>query len=408
MATATYIVELATEAGAFPAAWTDVTAYVQSISISRGRDDVLSGVQPGTATFTFVNNDGRFSPGYTLSPLYPNVTLQRAIRVIATPGILSRMTFAELATYTFAELATMRTDGGLYFGYIQTITPTPEAGGISRTTIQATDGFTWLDLASSAPTYSASTMTTHVGVALNSASWPASARSISTGLLTFTPTFSDSSVLSQLQTIVNDNEGGLVYMDGAGNVVAQDQATRFAAPYTTSAYTFTDTAAVTSLNAERPISDMANEVKVTYTGSATVTKTDTPSQAAYGPRRLNLTAAFLGGTDADDWASWLLSQRKDPKDRLSFSFIANISTALVLQANVRDLSDRITWTESNTKTGTNGDYYIERIDHQIEAGGMSHIVTYQLSPVVPYSRQSIRVWWTLGTSALGTGTRLAY
>lgn len=406
MVSGTYTVELATAAGAFPTAWTDITAYVKAVSITRGRDDTLSQVQPGTATITLINDDGRFSPAYTLSPLYPNVALMRAIRIKGQPGGIDGLTFAQIAALTFDQLATYKFTNGLYYGYVQSITPQPQPG-MMEAQIQCSDGFTWLDLASGAPTYTSGTVSSHAAVALDAASWPSGARNIATGLLTFTPTFTDSTYLSQLQTVVNDNEGGLVFMDANGAVVVQDQATRFAAPYLTSVATLTDADAIASMEAERPIRDIANEVKVTYNGG-TVTKTDAPSQTAYGPRRLNLTAGFLGGTDADDWASWLLSQRKDPKDRIVVSFVANKSSDLLLHAMVRDLSDRITVTDATRKTGVSGDYHIERIEHQIGNGGLYHVVTWQLSPVVPYSRQSIRVWWTLGTSTLGTGTRLAY
>lgn len=407
MVTATYIVELATTAGVAPTTWTDITGYVKSISITRGRDDVLSQVQVGTASLTLDNTSGTFSPANTFSTLYPHVAPMRAVRITATPGVVGRLTFDQLATYTFDQIATWPLDGGLYYGYIQSITPRPHPDAMEAS-IELADGMSWLDLAVDAPTYTSGLMGAQVTNLLDTAGWAASARIIATGVLTFTPTFSgSSSVLSQLQTIVNDNEGGLVFMNGAGSIVAQDQGTRFAAPYLTSMATVTSVDDISDMDVERPVRDIANEVTVTYNGG-TVTKTDATSSTKYGPRRLGLNAAFLNGTDADDWASWVISQKKDPKDRLRLTFIANRSLTLLVQAVARELSDRITWTDVAQNTGTSGDYNIESIEHQIEAGGTYHAVTWTLSPVVPYSRQSIRVWWTLGTSTLGTGTRLAY
>ena len=84
MVTATYSVELATADGANPSTFTDITSYVQSVAITRGRDDVLSQVQTGTARVTLINEDGRFSPGYTASPLYGNVATMRAVRIRGT------------------------------------------------------------------------------------------------------------------------------------------------------------------------------------------------------------------------------------------------------------------------------------------------------------------------------------
>lgn len=407
MATAAYVVELGATAGAFPSTWIDITAGVQEITITRGRDDTLSAVQPGTARLTVVNNDGRFSPGYSLGAYYPNVALMRAVRISGQPGYLDRLTFADLALMTFDELASYRLAGGLYYGYIQQITPMPQPAGIMTATIDLTDGFTWLDLANGAPSYGSGTIYAHATTALTAASWPLASASLSAGVLTFVPTFGDSSILSQLQTVVNDNEGGLLYMDGAGNVVTQDQDSRFAPPYTSISATVTDTDAITSLAQELSVREVANDVRVTY-NAGTITKTDAPSTTKYGPRRLNLTAAFLGGTPADDWATWLLSQRKEPKPRVSVTFVANKSAALLLTAMTCDLSDRIYLDNPLGKTGVTGEYHVERIEHQIGSGGRYHVVTWNLSPVIPYPRSSVQTWWTLGTSALGTATRLSY
>lgn len=64
---------------------TDVTEYVRSISIDRGRqaeDD--EHVQPGTATVVLENRDGRFDPNNTGSPYAPNVLPMKRLRVRAT------------------------------------------------------------------------------------------------------------------------------------------------------------------------------------------------------------------------------------------------------------------------------------------------------------------------------------
>jgi hypothetical protein len=84
-------VEIAFNAGYLtPAAdrvWTDVSAYVEaedSITITRGRSDELSEVQPSQLSVTFDNRDGRFTPGNTAGAYYPNVKIGRPIRVRAT------------------------------------------------------------------------------------------------------------------------------------------------------------------------------------------------------------------------------------------------------------------------------------------------------------------------------------
>ena len=379
MVTATYTVELATADGANPSTFTDITAYVQSVAITRGRDDVLSQVQTGTARVTLINEDGRFSPGYSLSPLYGNVATMRAVRI---SGTYSATTY------------------DLYYGYIQSITPVPTPS-VRTCTLDLADGFAWLDLAVTTPTYSLVATGTSIGVALDSASWPAGLRDLATGQSTILPSYADQSVLSQIQGIGIDNEAGLVYMSGAGKVVFQDRHTRLKTPYTTSQGTFTDTDALVDVAAERPVRDIANEVKVTHaTGSVTVS--DATSITAKGPRRLAINAGFLDASTAADRASWTLSTKKDEQDRPSISMVANASGTLLTQCLARDLSDRVTITDAGAKTGINAAFHIERIEHSISNGGTLHTVRWQLSPA------DASGFWALDVSALDTSTRLAY
>jgi hypothetical protein len=379
MVTATYTVELATADGANPSTFTDITSYVQSVAITRGRDDVLSQVQTGTARVTLINEDGRFSPGYTLSPLYGNVATMRAVRI---RGTFSAVTY------------------DLYYGYIQSITPVPTPN-VRTCTLDLADGFAWLDLAVTTPTYTLVATGTSIGVALDSASWPAGLRDLATGQSTITPSYTDQSVLSQIQGIGIDNEAGLVYMSGAGKVVFQDRHTRLKTPYTVSQGTFTDTDALVDVAAERPVRDIANEVKVTHaTGS--VTATDATSQAAKGPRRLAINAGFLDASTAADRASWTLSTKKDEQDRPVIGIVGNASATLMTQVLARDLSDRVTITDAGARTGINAAFHIERIEHSISNGGTLHTVRWQLSPA------DASGFWALDVSLLDTSTRLAY
>ncbi|HEY3258963.1 MAG TPA: hypothetical protein VGJ95_01625, partial [Pseudonocardiaceae bacterium] len=64
--------------------WTDISTYasaVNPLSISRGRPDEFSDVQPGTMSLLLNNADGRFTRGRVASPYYPNVRNGRRIRV---------------------------------------------------------------------------------------------------------------------------------------------------------------------------------------------------------------------------------------------------------------------------------------------------------------------------------------
>lgn len=64
--------------------WADITQYVdvvRGVAITRGASDELSETQPGTATLTLDNADGRFTPGNSGSPYFPFVRRNAPIRV---------------------------------------------------------------------------------------------------------------------------------------------------------------------------------------------------------------------------------------------------------------------------------------------------------------------------------------
>ena len=85
-------VEIAFNAGVnTPAAdrvWTDVSEWVEladGLTISVGRQDERSTADANHLSLTLDNSDGRFTAGRALSPYYPNVRLNRPIRVSALP-----------------------------------------------------------------------------------------------------------------------------------------------------------------------------------------------------------------------------------------------------------------------------------------------------------------------------------
>lgn len=67
--------------------WVDVSDYVeghQAVTITRGRGDEFAEAQPSTLTLTLDNKDGRFTPGNTASPYYPNVKRSTPVRFTVT------------------------------------------------------------------------------------------------------------------------------------------------------------------------------------------------------------------------------------------------------------------------------------------------------------------------------------
>ncbi|MEU9793836.1 hypothetical protein AB0E27_24945 [Streptomyces sparsogenes] len=75
--------------------WTDITGFVDfgaGVSITRGAADELSDIQAGTCSLTLSDADGRFTPGRTGSPYYPNVKKNTPIRVLVTTATKNLVT----------------------------------------------------------------------------------------------------------------------------------------------------------------------------------------------------------------------------------------------------------------------------------------------------------------------------
>ncbi len=70
--------------------WIDVTDYVRSIEINRGRAEDLNPFDSGMARVELDNRDGRFNPSNTASPYYPNVKPRKQIRLTSTYEVPTR------------------------------------------------------------------------------------------------------------------------------------------------------------------------------------------------------------------------------------------------------------------------------------------------------------------------------
>lgn len=69
--------------------WTDISTFVRydpGVGITWGRSGALQMSEPSVMSLTLKNADGRFTPGNVSSPYYPNVKLDRPIRVTVTPA----------------------------------------------------------------------------------------------------------------------------------------------------------------------------------------------------------------------------------------------------------------------------------------------------------------------------------
>lgn len=119
--------------------WVDITAYVRSIEIKRGRDHELGQTQAGELGMRLRNTDRRFDPTNDGGPYWPNVKPMRRVRV--------RATWQSVAYDLFTGFVEN-------WGQTWPSRPVKEAGD-AEVTLEATDAFKLLTLFEIGQTYSA-------------------------------------------------------------------------------------------------------------------------------------------------------------------------------------------------------------------------------------------------------------
>lgn len=130
------------------------------------------------------------------------------------------------------------------------------------------------------------------------------------------------------------------------------------------------------------------------------TAEDSTSQDDYGLQSRDLTVPFQSSlATAEGLAKWLVATYKDPIPDIKMN-VVNADWERWREILARQVSDRIA--VKNTKLGLDGDYYINKAKHRINQGGILHAVQWTLEDADDLE------YWILGTSLLGTGTRLAY
>jgi hypothetical protein len=316
-------------------------------------------------------------------------------------------TGSTLTTYTDATKY-------LFTGYVERWPQSWERADYAYVDIQAVDGFELLANAYVTSSFPIQQTGARVAAVLDTVSWPAADRSISTGrsqiqASTFTAG-SPASALEHIQSVV-ESELGLFFMDGEGDAVFQDRLYRgTTSTSTTSQATFGDQGAELEYTELRPTMDkqlIVNEAIVSPQGGTAQTWTDSTSQTRYFRRSRSRSSLVEDDNEALSLAQYLIWNYKDPSlrfDQLSFQPLDD--DTLFTQALDRRISDRITVKRRPPGGGPvmSLDSFIESIDYSISA---SHIwtITWQLSPILPANTAT---YFQLDVSTLDGTHVLAY
>lgn len=342
----------------------DVTDFVRSVNVKRGRSKILERFTAGGATITLDNRDRAYDPDYALSPYLGQIVPRKQVRVLH-------------AGYP------------VFAGNVEDWTWAYSLDGDSVAEVRCVDGFSVLANAVLPAGTATSQLTgARIAAVLDTVSWPAAQRDIDTGQATLDADAYDdgTGALAYLQK-VEVSEPGAFFMSRSGMATFRDRT--WTQSVNDSGVTFGGTAGIPIVDyaASSITDDMKNDVAVTwYGGSAvagTATATDATSQAAYGTFRYSVDTLLSSGTQAQDLADYLVRTYKDPRrspDRIGVLMTA-LSGTQRAQVLGLELGDAVTvvFTPNNRGSAITTLAAVDEINH--DATRARHDVSLTLSPV---------------------------
>lgn len=344
----------------FGGTYDDVSPRLKRATARRGRDNNLDVMLAGEATFDLRDPDGIFNPENVSGPLY---------------GILE----SRLHPVRWEGRAVGGSFKGLFTGWVRRFTWEPH-GRRGITQVECVDAFYWLEgvnpvIVGTGPT----TTGAAIGLILDAVGLKDMAmRDLDDGD-TIPDFFADGSKngLDLIQELL-EAERGVFYIAGNGQATYRSRIARYVM---TSAFTLADRmramgsgvdfdSAMTRVRVSR----LDGLGEITYTAEATSTGGDLQRLRIADLPEIK-TVYLSSDAQAEALADWILAQVESPKPPLYGVEIDNRDSDLLEQILTRELTDRITATA--VKGGTAGDYHLDRIEQNYEAG--SHSVSWLCS-----------------------------
>jgi hypothetical protein len=336
----------------------DVTEYVRSVSVRRGKSRQLDRFTAGGASIEFNNNSRAFDPENTASPFFGQIIPKRTIKV-ETGG------------------------SAVFYGVVDDWNLNYDISGLSLAGADCVDGFTLL----AQRALTASTETSQkTGARINAildrteVNWPSSLRDIDTGATTLQADVIEdgTNVLEYLQT-VTDTEPGSIFMGADGFIVFKD---RSVAPVSAGLVVFSDDGTGVEFSDVQVVYGselLYNYIQIERDNGGTAIVQDADSINSYGQQAL-IQSGLLMNTDADalELANYLLGQYSEPEYRFESLTVQLEALSPTDQASVLGLeigeTAQIKFTPNNV--GSQIDKYatIIRIDHEMLP--MSHRITF--------------------------------
>ena len=289
--------------------FTDVTSYVQSVNINRGRSRDINSFVAGTASIVLDNStDGRFNPANASGPYYPGI--EPLMEVIVDCLVAGESDYTVLYTGLVTDWQVQYPDKTT-----------------SKVQVSCSDQFLRL---ANVEVNSLSVSSTDSGSMISSILSNAQvlfsgSTSIDTGNSTMQAINKSGNLLALIHQI-EQSENGAFFVAADGTLKFENRHSSFP---TTSTVIFSDDGSnVSYLEVNQPVDDdlIYNKINLKREGGSMQTVNDTASQAKFLLRVLEKTN-LLNNSDTDvlDAANYLLGKYKEALPRFS-AMVLNIDT----------------------------------------------------------------------------------
>jgi hypothetical protein len=302
---------------------TDITADVQRVTITRGRNKERETMSPGRAEIVILNFNGKYDPDNFSSPYYPNIRPNKPVRIIANTDTGTVPLFdgrLEGSTLNFAE------------------------GGLQPTVLwRAIDASKRLNRDRSTTGYGTAGQKTGARVAavLNGATppWPVTERYLGAGTKTVQFSAGDQGRYDYLVQVA-ESEPGAFFIAADGKAIFRD-ATWAPTPAQPALGNAVGEYKFSSIEITDDESEIYNAVTVTANAIPDEVQEDISSQAEFGRSDLSVSSLLDTSADMDSLAFTYLVAYSSPRRRVSSLKVDRVAADWYWFLS-KELMDRVT------------------------------------------------------------------
>lgn len=337
----------------------DVTDQIQTVSISRGFNNLSQTFQTGTAAVRIADQQGYWNPQNLASPYAGDLLPLRKIQIF---GVDNNTVPA--------------TEYPLFSGYITgyNYTQSQRVGEVNYTTLTAVDGFRLLQLAgvTSVAGAAAGNLTgTRVNQILDAIAWPAGQRDVDAGLTTVQNDDGTSRNALQALNTVTLTEFGALYCDTLGRVTFQDRQVTAGSVGGTPTVFADDGTGIAYQQCQWVLNDVQvfNQAKIQRTGGSMQTSQNQDSIDKYFLHSYEQTGLIMEtDTVALDWANAFVAARQETSvrcesvtlDLMTQNYASGVDAGLTL-----DFFDQITVKQTQPSSTLEQTLQVFGIRHEI-------------------------------------------